>query len=483
MQNSKILIVDDEVDVARIISARLKQFGYNANSASSGAEALKLVSEEPPDLIITDLLMPEMDGYELTSQLRSNPVSAQIPIMMLTAKVSQQDKIKALNLGIDDYITKPYDAQELAARIDSVLRRAERSTTPEGERVYLSDSDKKRVSFIQMLLEKGETTLQPRYNMQSRTGYYYKTAADYFGLKDGTELEELHYLMEKGVFSRVFYDNVMLCPNCGHHNLNIREVAPQSKSADINLESTIHHYPCGYVGAENEFLRGVQYICPKCQRELNSIGVDYDRPGEIYICNDTGEKFAEPEVEAQCRNCQRKFEIDSVSKMRFFTFHITDKGEDVAQRGSFIRTNFEEELMDMEVAVYNTNYFRQKFMEELARARRFNRQLTLVLVEITDAEAIIREKGLDTFHRIVGKLASILKESLWNVDIPARFDKNTFISLLPEADSVRAQEVIDTIYQQASEELETVLNLNIRAVSYPEDGATTDELLESLIIT
>lgn len=119
-----ILVIDDEAKLRYLIRVYLEQEGYRVVEASHGREALYVARIEKPDLIILDLMMPEMGGYEF---MRAFSKEAETPVIMLTAKVDDQDKILGLELGADDYMTKPFNVRELIARVRAVLRRAQKA--------------------------------------------------------------------------------------------------------------------------------------------------------------------------------------------------------------------------------------------------------------------------------------------------------------------------------------------------------------------
>ena len=121
----KILIVDDEKDIVKMLDYNLKKEGYRTISCYNAEDALDLVASQHPDLIILDLMLPGMDGLEVCKTLKKEEKSARIPIIMLTAKTQEADKIVGLELGADDYITKPFSPRELVARIKAVLRRTQ----------------------------------------------------------------------------------------------------------------------------------------------------------------------------------------------------------------------------------------------------------------------------------------------------------------------------------------------------------------------
>ena len=124
--SKKILIVEDEPDILQLLTLYLEKEGYRTVSAASGMEGLRQVKQEKPDLVVLDLMLPEIDGLEVCRRLRSVPATAMLPIIMLTAKAEESDTIIGLELGADDYVTKPFSPKTLVARIKALFRRLER---------------------------------------------------------------------------------------------------------------------------------------------------------------------------------------------------------------------------------------------------------------------------------------------------------------------------------------------------------------------
>ncbi len=121
--SEKILIVDDDVDTLRLVGLMLQRQGYQITAATSGQQCLEKAFEERPDVILLDVMMPDMDGYEVTRRLRKNPVSSTTPILLFTAKTQLDDKVTGFEAGADDYLTKPTHPTELQAHIRALLTR------------------------------------------------------------------------------------------------------------------------------------------------------------------------------------------------------------------------------------------------------------------------------------------------------------------------------------------------------------------------
>ena len=138
MTTKKILIVDDEPDILELISYNLKKDGFHISTALDGEDALQKMRAGHHDLIILDLMLPGIHGMEFCRILRNNPRTAHVPIIMLTARGEESDKVHGLESGADDYMTKPFSPKELVARVKAVLRRSKERTT-EDKTIRLGD--------------------------------------------------------------------------------------------------------------------------------------------------------------------------------------------------------------------------------------------------------------------------------------------------------------------------------------------------------
>jgi len=151
MSQPHVLIIEDEEHIVELIKFNLESNGYKVSYAFNGRDGLKRVEMEKPDLVLLDLMLPEIDGIEVCNRIKSNREIKQIPIIMLTAKSSETDKIIGLEIGADDYITKPFSIRELLTRIKVILRRYQ-NTQP------LKDTGKITVEDLIIDIDKHEVT-------------------------------------------------------------------------------------------------------------------------------------------------------------------------------------------------------------------------------------------------------------------------------------------------------------------------------------
>jgi len=132
----RALVIEDDLDIGQLITHYLQKAEFEPTLIPNGAEGLARARRDPPDVIILDVMLPGMDGLAVCRALRADPNTALVPIIMLTAKAEESDRIVGLELGADDYITKPFSPNEVVARVRALLRRAQRTAAPDRRMVY-----------------------------------------------------------------------------------------------------------------------------------------------------------------------------------------------------------------------------------------------------------------------------------------------------------------------------------------------------------
>lgn len=125
MADERVLVVDDEPDILSILVYHLSREGYRVSTAVTGRSAVDTAISETPDLVVLDLMLPEMDGYEVLSQLRQHEKTSATPVILLTARTEEEERLKGFDVGADDYVTKPFSPRELVARVKALLRRTQ----------------------------------------------------------------------------------------------------------------------------------------------------------------------------------------------------------------------------------------------------------------------------------------------------------------------------------------------------------------------
>jgi len=129
----RVLVVDDEPDITALVAYHLARAGYRVSTAANGTEALRSAREERPDVVVLDLMLPGVSGYDVLNELRARPETRDVGVILLTARREEADRVKGLTLGADDYLTKPFSPQELSLRVAALLRRLQAPATAGGD--------------------------------------------------------------------------------------------------------------------------------------------------------------------------------------------------------------------------------------------------------------------------------------------------------------------------------------------------------------
>jgi DNA-binding NarL/FixJ family response regulator len=195
--SKRLLVVDDEPNLLRAVAACLKSEGYEVNTARSGREALLQLAEAVPDLLVSDIRMPGMDGYQLARQLRGSPRTALVPIVFLTAKDETADRIEGFRAGVDAYLTKPFEPEELIAVVNGILNRVERTHAQIARLVSSTESDNSAVSFQDEEL----TEAEDRVAVAVSRGLSNKEIAAELGISVRTVENHISHILDKKRFS------------------------------------------------------------------------------------------------------------------------------------------------------------------------------------------------------------------------------------------------------------------------------------------
>ena len=158
---ARVLVVEDERDIAALVAYHLTKEGYRVRTAEGGAEALEAVASERPDLVLLDLMLPGFSGYEVLSELRRRPEWVDLPVVVLTARKDEADRVKGLELGADDYVTKPFSPRELVLRVGAVLRRAQSPAVAGGARMLVGGPIAVDLNALRVSVKGSEIELTP----------------------------------------------------------------------------------------------------------------------------------------------------------------------------------------------------------------------------------------------------------------------------------------------------------------------------------
>lgn len=241
----KILVVDDDLDTLRLVGLMLQRQGYQIIAATNGTQAITLTQAEKPDLVLLDIMMPDVDGYEVTRRLRSNPVTKHIPIIMFTAKTMVDDKVLGFESGVDDYLTKPTQPRELFAHVKAVLARG-RKTAPDS----VPQPPRERGYVIGVMTVKGGlgvSTLAVNLGVSLQQRTHMQTIVAEFRPGQGSIALDLGYLNPEGI------TRLLQCPANEISNKALEAELVTHKTEVRFLFSSYLPSDARYVQASNHF--------------------------------------------------------------------------------------------------------------------------------------------------------------------------------------------------------------------------------------
>ena len=190
-----------------------------------------------------------------------------------------------------------------------------------------------KLRFLQYIYSRN-IILKPKLSRWAQSGYAYPFVYSFIKKKDDTLiLKLLNQLADDGYVKSRVQDKTHGCPSCNSGMLSYRECCPKCKSADLRSSDLIHHFVCANIGPEEDYKVGNDLICPKCDKELRHIGIDYDKPSSMYTCNVCDHEFQHAEVKALCIDCGNDNELSQLGEQVIYTYEITDKGAYAAQFG------------------------------------------------------------------------------------------------------------------------------------------------------
>jgi len=340
----------------------------------------------------------------------------------------------------------------------------------------------KKIFTLINKIKKGEISeLCPHPNTSSKSGFSVTPADSILEFTKGEEIFYLNKLAENNILSRQISENISVCPFCHHYLLVHKKTCPECHNADLSVNDLIQHYKCGEVNEENAFKTEDGLTCPKCHKKLGHIGVDYEIPGQIYICNNCSEKFEKPLEEYKCLSCMRSFNTGSAQTKKIYSYttgsEIMSTTDAPSLMSIFINHN---KTTDTISGFQSIQIFAEKASEELQRSKRYKRPVSLLAV---DFKGISSDQFIGTYNKntFIKHLSRIFNENIRNVDEISRH-RDSFYLMFPETDSSGCQVVISKLEKRLNdfikkESLSQIVSFNIKEVASSE----IDKLLSSTI--
>lgn len=337
--------------------------------------------------------------------------------------------------------------------------------------------DKRVIQLLKELAKKSDSSLIPSLDSRSHWGFSYPEVSEFLRVEKGRELPYLEELASLGYLEKEFFDKVCLCPYCHSAQLNLKLSCPNCGSSNIVKSATIHHFRCAYVGPEENFLKGNEYVCPKCGKVLQHIGIDYEKPGIAYICQDCQSISPFPKEKHLCLNCGRSFDLEDVESKNIYTYKINPEAVPVIESEQLYDYRYYQAISDGFPGLHNFSFFKDNLSRELKRASVYSEPFSILLVRFFPEEV-----GEKLKREALESCLSGIQKVLQPFDIIARYGEDMVICLLPKRTKETAKATRDKmertlkgVYPQRAR-----FKASIALATYPVDGKDEDGLLNKL---
>jgi len=434
----RILIVDDDPLNVKLLASKLPADQFEPVTAFSGQEALRMTLKDPPDLILLDIMMPEMNGYEVSQWLKTNPATQDIPIILVTALDGAEDKIKGFEAGADEFLNKPVNTIELLARINSLLRLK-----------YYREQLLSR-TLSEKGFSGGQTTPDPAEAVRPPVKILIVEDDE----KDARMIQE-YFAGESYHLETV---------NTGEAALDrVQNEAFDLVLLDVLLPGVDGFEVCQRIKGLHQ-TQDLQVVLITCLPDLENKIKGVEQGADDYLIKPINGR----ELKARVKVLVKKK-------------HYIDQ----------LRNNFERALnsaiYDGLTGLHNQTYFK-KFLEmELKRADRQRYPLGLMIIDIDDFKKINDRFGHLTGDLIIKDLAQLIKKNIREVDLSARYGGDEFVVVLPYTDQTETVSIIERIqkavarYRQSEKTLlqQEPLTLSFGVAFFPYQGTAMEELIRN----
>jgi len=352
------------------------------------------------------------------------------------------------------------------------------ATAPEGD---------SQLSFrVLRFVASREETFVPEPTIHSPSGFQYPPLDAFVARDDGgSDVGEILASLElQRVVEGAFSTKAYACTHCSSGFLNFLEICPDCGSADLRVDDTVHHFRCGYVAPHRDFIRGDQMVCPKCSREMQHIGVDYDKPSLVYDCNECQNRFPQPDLTTTCFRCRRVTPPEMQVHRTVKSYSITPFGENAALYGL---DSLFVSVLQQKVVVFDYNVFKQFLDAEKHRIERYKRsESCLIVLSFSGIENIYAElgsRGRELLEEVTVAFKTVLRPS----DIVTVRNESLFIVLAPETHIGGAERSVERLREATGRLFDIALknppslSATIRAVDATLDvDALVAEVMEEL---
>lgn len=331
---------------------------------------------------------------------------------------------------------------------------------------------------ILRLIACDDKEITPTTTIRISSGFVYPLLEPLFSKKDTSIFDTLIFLLEQKLINSNFVSKSHFCGHCESAFLNFKETCTQCNSEDIQSDEIVHHFKCAYTGELSDFRNGDELTCPKCERTLQHIGVDYDKPSIIYNCHHCTHTFQEPEIQTTCFSCGRTSTPENLNHRTIYSYAISAIGKNTAIYG--LDTLFTR-IMESKLHLTSLPTFREFYAIEASRIQRYKVSTSsLTLIHMVNMSNVYIRMG----HRakeLFAELSVIFRATLRTCDVITALNESTFFVIMTETSPLHAERAIERLNERISNLLGNNLDFTpeIKSEIFKIDGnIELDETLE-----
>jgi hypothetical protein len=322
--------------------------------------------------------------------------------------------------------------------------------------------------------------LRPIMAGSSLFGYKYPVIDVNFAEENFQEFEILDYLERNHLIRGKFVDKVHFCNHCHGAFLNFREICTQCHSCHLQMEDVVHHFGCGYIGPESDYVVGNELQCPKCRKMLKHISVDFDRPSVVYECQECQHAFQEPEVDVVCFHCEKRSTPENVIVRDIKEYSLSPLGENSALHGIFFSI---EGIFREKLAIVSLETFKTILRLEIERKRRYGHsESSLAFISFANFTELYLKLGAKS-QDFINEVAKSMNSFLRTTDVISYINDSTFIFLCTDTPlagvDIAMKRVEETITTLVRENLGIAIEIQRQALAL--DGKlSVEQTIEAL---
>ncbi len=395
----------------------IKNYGEKSIAIISNQWSLSSIEKYDIDAIV-------VKRKEFISQIRKNDELYLLPLFIMETPCRQVD-------GTFD----PYHPYAIFDRIDQIK---ESTRLYKGLKLPEEDNERTLTKLLRFLCSRSEG-LEVEASRLSSIGYEFSLLEDY-----SFEANRLHLIklmdsyVSQGYFTTNIRDKVNLCNECSGSYLNFAECCSQCGDLGLITENLIHHFRCAYVGPESDFKKEDRLICPKCDKHLKHIGIDYDKPSEIHTCGRCNHRSQETKMNAKCVDCRTDNKLSQLTTVDICDYEVTEKGRNMALSMDRKELKEKDELLELGIITHNKVY--QLLKEHESKKKDFYNN-DIYEINVSISPSLFHSLNDSSIQGLLSELSSIIKPYLRGNDILTIKELKIKVLLInyysKEADEVR----------------------------------------------